>query len=55
MEKDRNWAWNNIEQCLENILTYSTYIGYESGEQDEVADMAMRFSHLAKKLREKYE
>lgn len=55
MGKDRNWAWNNIGQSLENILTYASYIDNRAGEQDEVAEMAMRFSHLAERLRKKYE
>lgn len=55
MEKDRNWAWNNIEQSLENILTYSSFIDNRSGEQEEVADMAMRFIRSAKRIKKQHE
>lgn len=48
MEADRTWAWDNIEQSLENILSYASYIDNRTGEREEVTKMAERFIRSAR-------
>lgn len=51
MNNDRDYAWKNIMQCLENIKTYATFLDNTGGERDEVENAAERFIRSARKIK----